>query len=201
MSFDNLTDIRNGIAEIRSNTIEYLAKRKTTAQSHESLTEEELERKKQDCESRLAELEANVNAERANGSFLLGATLDTFIGRFRDTSLRLTHAFVDEAGYLPLIKAASLFSLGANITFLGDHKQLPPICEIKENDFNIPQNESMRLWAFSSLYCGSLFYLQSENILESFRSQDPQMHLVSKSVLKITHRFGDNLSKILVHLI
>ncbi|GHV01952.1 hypothetical protein FACS1894211_12560 [Clostridia bacterium] len=82
------------------------------------------------------EKESRSTDSRVSTLAVIGCTVDTYIGYF---SLRphgespdipaFDRIFLDEAGYCPLAKAATLFAAGVPVTFLGDHFQLPPVCE------------------------------------------------------------------------
>src|SRR5690606_15186333 len=86
------------------------------------------------------------------------------------------------------------------VTFPGDHKQLSPVCEMNDNELSNPLNRSVILWSTSSLYCGSVFTLDKEELLDNLYSPQPEMHAISRSELRITHRFGPNLTAILGRL-
>jgi hypothetical protein len=133
--------------------------------------------------------------------------LDTFIGRFRDSAAPVDHIFLDEAGYAPVIKALSLFRRNVPVTLLGDHKQLPPVCEMDERkEMSQEENHSCVLWARSALF--AKYLLQPEppdesTVLTCLREnieEPPQQHRFPRSVLKLTHRFGNNLARLLDEL-
>ena len=90
---------------------------------------------------------------------IIASTLDDYIGKFVNSKMKVDHIFLDEAGYANIIKSLTLFNHSVPITFLGDHKQLPPVCEI--NDFTIKTTKynNMFLWAQSSIYIDTLFNL------------------------------------------
>ncbi|MFR7741877.1 MAG: hypothetical protein ACLU3I_00105 [Acutalibacteraceae bacterium] len=95
---------------------------------------------------------------------ILAATIDTCIGRLppNDALSRFPHVFLDEAGYCSLVKAATLTAYHCPLTFLGDHMQLPPVCEM--NDQSIAANPAVSVWAQSALFvrCASERDIASE---------------------------------------
>ncbi len=109
------------------------------------------------------------------------------------------HVFLDEAAYVPLVKAGALFSLRVPVTMLGDHMQLPPICVADEKDLEDMQNH-LFLWSQSALYFSDLL---SENckvsdVFEKYMCKSaPSPYAVKTTFLPVTYRFGDNLAKIL----
>ena len=137
--------------------------------------------------------ENNVNVQ------LLGYTLDGYASAFKDSKMNVQHIFLDEAGYANMIKAGMLFNHKVPITLLGDHAQLPPVCEL--NDFSMEKEkefENMFLWAQSSIYFETLFYLSKEEVRYQYlKNITPNLVRMSKTSLNTTYRFAENLAKVL----
>lgn len=137
--------------------------------------------------------------ERLESVSVIACTLDGYIGRYLETKLNVEHIFLDEAGYANIIKALTLFNHTTPITFLGDHKQLPPVCEI--NDINIERDKklsNMFLWAQSAIFLESLFSNSSEICKKHYiQNRDFIPQSIKKTSLNSTYRFGSNLAKIL----
>lgn len=113
-------------------------------------------------------------------------------------SLTIDHVFIDEAALLPMIKAGIAFSLDAPVTMCGDHKQLPPVCEMNDPIIKQPENQPAFLWAQSALYYSDLFYHTMDELYSTYVSSGDILSTdMSISFLKDTFRFGDNLAKIL----
>jgi superfamily I DNA/RNA helicase len=95
------------------------------------------------------------------------------------------------------IKALTLFRNTCPITFLGDHMQLPPVSEIRNDDVNAIKKSF--LWSQSSLFFEGLFLQKSEeNLYKEFLSLNkPNFKKAVQINLKYTHRFGSNLAKVL----
>ena len=114
--FQNINDVMNGIVDIIEKTNAYLLLREAHVEEYRLRDTQELEVHKKELENELNELDLIDTNERLKGSFVIGATLDTFIGRFQEGNPNLTHIFVDEAGYVPLIKALVLFQKNVKVT-------------------------------------------------------------------------------------
>jgi|WetSurMetagenome_2_1015567.scaffolds.fasta_scaffold02589_1 hypothetical protein len=143
---------------------------------------------------------ANLSTkERLTNVKVISCTLDGYIGRFSEEKLNVDHIFMDEAGYSNIIKALTLFNNNVPITFLGDHMQLPPVCEIA--DYKIETEEkfhNMFLWSQSSIYIEPLFSCKLNDILIQYLQSVPApFQRMVKTSLSSTYRFGDSLARIL----
>lgn len=104
---------------------------------------------------------------------------------------------ISEAAYCSLIKGYTLLSLGRPVTLLGDHAQLPPVCEMSERILNRAFCPEF-LWAQSTVHLDSVFQNSALEIYEEYRcSSSPCFVNLQLNVLSVTHRFGPQLSSIL----
>lgn len=128
---------------------------------------------------------------------VLAATIDTLISRVTpDSSFKPNHIFLDEAGYCSLIKGVTLLTYNCPITLLGDHMQLPPICEMNDDEFT-GDNQLVALYAQSALYIEDYILSPIDIVLNYLNHNTPQFkHLVNYS-LNHTFRFGEKLANIL----
>ncbi len=160
-----------------------------------------LEEEKIVLEEKLAELFRQKESEDEN-VHIYALTVDSFVSRKNDFK-NVNHVFLDEAAYCPLPKCGPLF-FGVPITFLGDHMQLPPICEATQTF--IDNNKEVVLWEFSSLYFCKMF----SSIVDisdfyhfnmSLKTSKDTVVFPDKecSVLSRSFRFGNNLASILAH--
>ncbi len=134
--------------------------------------------------------------DRIQDVLVVGLTLDSFVKRYNFLSnLNFSHIFIDECAFSSLIKIIAPLSLNIPITFLGDHKQLMPICLmddkiIKESKHNVC------LWSLNTLFLEEL--LHNKEMLHNKNNYD---EIVFKDIsyykLTTTHRYGDNLAKVL----
>lgn len=148
-------------------------------------------------------LEQSSTKERMKKVNVVAYTLDGFIANYDESKLAVDHVFLDEAGYANIIKALPLMSENTPVTFFGDHKQLPPVCEV--NDFEITRDETyknMFLWAQSAIFLDSLFVQSFEYCRDQFltnaRLSPTQMVQCS---LNGTYRFGNNLASVLARFV
>ncbi len=150
---------------------------------------------------------SNTNEKTEKNSktrYVYAMTMDHLISHYKsllDLGIfsSVSHIFLDEAAYCPLIKSAPLFSFNLPVTLLGDHMQLPPICEASETALSEFDNK-LFLWDMSSIYFPQLFEANYsvEDIFELYINKTPPKdNFMSISILTQTFRFGDNLAKIL----
>lgn len=137
--------------------------------------------------------------ERLKSVNVIACTLDGYIGRYSENQLDVEHVFLDEAGYANVIKAMTLFNINTPISFLGDHKQLPPVCEINDNEIEKDHKFfNMFLWAQSAIFLDNLFLYPKEVCRNQYlKNLDFDPKKISKTSLTSTYRFGNNLAKIL----
>ncbi len=146
-----------------------------------------------------AKLAASSTEERLKSVNVVACTLDGYIGRYTDTKLNVEHIFLDEAGYANIIKVLTLFNHTTPISFLGDHKQLPPVCEINDSDIERDNKfHNMFLWAQSAIFLDTLFS-NSKDICRNQYLQNTDFNPkdIKRTSLNSTYRFGNNLAKIL----
>lgn len=144
-------------------------------------------------------LRTSTTEERLSHVSIVAATLDKFITLYLpSTSFHPDHVFLDEAGYCPLIKGAPLLSLGVPVTFLGDHMQLPPICEMGNRELQERNNQNVCLWAQSAIYLDEVF-LSDPNLIYAYYQDGlpPPYFDIQKYDLSATYRFGTDLAGIL----
>lgn len=113
----------------------------------------------------------------------------------------ISHLFVDEAAYCPLIKAGVLFSFGVPVALFGDHMQLPPICEMDRKAItSTAENKPVFLFDLSAIYFADLFDndVSIESIYQTYVfNKPPLFSLVSVTFLTKTFRFGQELASVL----
>jgi len=174
--------------------------------SVQNVTEENLIREQEMLRNQLAEVEeekARVSkaANQGNPDALVrAATIDTLIGRLNpsEASDRPKHIFLDEAGYCSLIKGAVLLGFQCPVTLLGDHMQLPPVCEMDDKQIGETGNGEVALWAQSVLYAEDVFSKDVLQIAESYLKNDrPPFKYLKCAKLTYTFRYSQVLADIL----
>lgn len=144
-------------------------------------------------------LAASSTEERLKSVNVIACTLDGYIGRYAEAKLNVEHIFLDEAGYANVIKTLTLFNHTTPISFLGDHKQLPPVCEINDSDIDKDEKfHNMFLWAQSAIFLDMLFS-NSKDICRNqyLKNVDFNPNKIKRTSLNSTYRFGNNLAQIL----
>ncbi|RDU67651.1 hypothetical protein CQA53_01220 [Helicobacter didelphidarum] len=134
--------------------------------------------------------------ERLQDSLVIGATLDSFVKRYQSlSSLDFSHIFLDECAFSPLIKLIIPLSLEIPLTLLGDHKQLMPIC-LMEDSLIREKNHEVCLWNLNTLFLEEIFNSYQNLYLKS-NYDEIKFKEIAYFKLTTTHRYGDNLAKIL----
>lgn len=172
-----------------------------------TLSMEELESEIKKTRHEILEL-SSQNPKSVETCKVVAMTLSKYLMSFgpvecdRRKKLDVDRVFVDEAGYCNCIQVLSLFALGVPVTLLGDHKQLPPVCEIDDNalreHIRTEDGEYNFLWDLPSLYVDGFFDETMSGLEESYiTKRDPEFRYTSKTTLNTTHRFGQNLANAL----
>lgn len=145
------------------------------------------------------QLLSGSTGERLKDIYILAATLDKFLTLdIPSGSFRPNQIFLDEAGYCSLIKGITPLGLGIPTTFLGDHMQLPPICEMNDDNFQTEAYQSVCLWGQSALYSECIFFQDLPHICEDYLTNEPAPFLAMRKYnLDCTYRFGSSLASIL----
>ncbi|MBU0606441.1 MAG: AAA family ATPase [Armatimonadetes bacterium] len=142
--------------------------------------------------ARRAELEARLSRFKQDlaGKSVLGMTLDGFIGCSLYMSPSVDRVLIDEAPYAPIAKVFPLLSLHCPIAMLGDHLQLPPVCEC-DDDTTI-----CAYWAKPAIFLEDAYRI-GEQYVDLHKLQKPQLRLTQQAVLRESYRFGPTLASLL----
>ncbi|MHA7864874.1 DEAD/DEAH box helicase [Flagellimonas marinaquae] len=188
--------INTKIESIRENRPIY----ETLATEYKHMGEEALILKHEVLKEERDKLANYSTEERLKNVSIVGATLDTYLYRFREDRLNADHIFLDEAGYSNIIKALTLFNQGLPVTFLGDHMQLPPVCEISKRDIQNDTNfRPVMVWDQSAIFLEALFVQKNlDDVVRGYLNgvQAPFQSL-KKTNLTGTFRFGKSLANVL----
>ena len=150
-------------------------------------------------------LQTKRTGERLKNVKVIATTIDGFTANIdlvsftqADSEYKIHHVYLDEAGYCSLIKGLTLFACDVPITFLGDHMQLPPVCEMNDDELEKDDNFPIFLWAQSALAVEDIFnYPLEDSFLRYKKAEAFEFNYLSKTDLTVTYRFGTDLSKIL----
>lgn len=141
---------------------------------------------------------------RIENALVVGATIDTYLHRFKEKRTDFAHVFLDEAGYASVVKSLTIFISSSPVTFLGDHKQLPPVCELSK--LEIRKNEKYRevfVWDQSAIFISD--FCKSDDLNSALKiylnNQTPSAQNLPTSSLTESFRFGPNLAQVLDHYV
>ena len=164
---------------------------------HKNFDEEKLKNRVDELINDRNSILEQSTKERIKYSQILAMTIDAFVQYTLKDKIEVDHIFCDEAGYMSNIKALTLFRNDCPITFLGDHMQLPPVSEVKNDD--IKAISKSFLYSQSSLFFESIFFKKDEDELykEFSNLTLPKYEKTVQINLKYTHRFGINLARVL----
>lgn len=151
----------------------------------------------------------NSRLHQKDNALVIAATIDSALVEisFRNSlshqngkDKRFSHVFLDEAGYTSIARGMVAFSCNAPITFLGDHKQLPPVCEMNKisEDFS-----PVCLWALPIAYSSELLYHDLPYLYHEcyIKCEPPSFSHVDYFSLNTSYRFGPLLADILARYI
>lgn len=139
----------------------------------------------------------NTASSRMCHANVIAATIDACISRIPpDGSFNPNHIFLDEAGYCSLIKGMSLLSYHCPLTMLGDHMQLPPICEMNDDELS-GENSLVAMYAQSALYLEDYNLQPNELVGRYLKHEEPTFNIINKFSLNQTFRFGSKLARVL----
>ena len=114
--------------------------------------------------------------------------------------------FIDEVGYCNLIQTLPVFMCGPPVAMLGDHMQLPPVCELGrdviESFYTEPNPDGYMMngfmWDQSALFIENYLSGTIEECASAYlNDDDPTFIRTVKCDLTYSRRFSDNLAKIL----
>ena len=169
-------------------------------------SEEELSAEKKTLSEQLqTQKEVKARLEKQGGCYnlaecnILAATVDTCMNRLPpNEETKFDHVFLDEAGYCPLIKGTTLTAYGCPVTLLGDHMQLPPVCEVGDDKLATERLRPVILWAQSTIFAEEALTQPPEAVFTGYllhRAVDYRN--MRKFDLLHTYRFGPDLAAVL----
>ncbi|MBO4568700.1 MAG: hypothetical protein J5674_01770, partial [Candidatus Methanomethylophilaceae archaeon] len=140
-------------------------------------------------------ISSRCTSRRVKDVSVIAGTPLQFISRFRPRGseddgrmeLDVDRIFVDEAGYCSLMHALALFSNGVPVSFLGDHMQLPPVCEMDPALIlsSMAKGSGLRnafLWDMNALYCEEVLTKGRGRLAASYvDGLPPDMGLTARS--------------------
>ncbi len=166
-------------------------------------------RELQSIKDQLERIGSNAKINQKENALVLAGTIDSTL---RDLIIpdneadeikekrKIFHVFLDEAGYTCLAKGMAAFACGAPVTFLGDHKQLPPVCEMSRIT---EEFAPICLWALPIAYYPELIHGDFRDLYYRCycRKDEPSFYGINYCSLNTSYRFGHGLAGILAKYI
>lgn len=136
--------------------------------------------------------------EQYQNALLVASTFDAAVGQLPklETAEPYSHVFIDEAGYASMARGMIAFSCRCPVSFLGDHFQLPPICEMSNSRIR-EANPSVSLWALPVVAYSNLIHNQLPRLVSLIDTHAYSFDALKYVQLLKTYRFGSKLAHIL----
>lgn len=161
--------------------------------------EDLFKKKKEDYFLTRKKIETNSTSVKMGDCLVLAGTIDTCL--FRVTSsddFKPDHVFLDEAAYCSLIKGTTLLAYRCPVTFLGDHMQLPPVCEMNDDFFKSERYRPVCLWAQSVLHIEDIFTKSIDELSADYEKHKTAcFQRIEKFNLIHSYRFGESIGRVL----
>lgn len=159
----------------------------------------------------LRETEASIGQSSEHGklrqlddALVLAGTIHSSLRYFStQQSKPISHVFLDEAGYTSAAYGLVPFSCGCPVTFLGDHCQLPPICEMSP----VPSfDKEVCLFALPCAYFSEVTACSIDSVYDLYRKVyvdspvadiPPSFFSLPMFSLSKSYRFADKLAAVL----
>ncbi len=155
-------------------------------------------------ENKLLVINKHDKLKQLEEALIVAGTVHSSLRLLSDHSApKISHVFLDEAGYTSLAYGMIAFSCNCPVTFLGDHLQLPPICEMSRID---EENSEVALFTLPCAYLSELLSLSMSDVYQLYfdrtlrkPAQDipPSLSRLSMYPLSHSYRFHDSLADIL----
>lgn len=181
---------------------------------YEGKSTPDLESESNNIRKRIADLLPKSTASRTGSAKIVAMTPQVFMNRFypkggtpsKGMEFDFDHVFIDEVGYCGLMNALCFFTCGVPISLLGDHKQLPPVCDIDEEyigeSLKLPGTSPQHylfMWNESALFAEDFISGSEQDAVDEYNKGVFSMRC--EADLLESHRFGANLGDILDRLI
>lgn len=162
------------------------------------LSEADINKQLIDAKIRIKRFKIEYAKKRFKNGSVVAMTADSYNSRFKNDPLVVDHIFIDEAGYMPLIKVYGICRANIPISLFGDTMQLPPISEMQNEISEDGKYESVMLYDMTAFHLETLFYEGYDGLKKAyFGNREPEFNRTPKVALMQTYRFGSKLANIL----
>lgn len=175
---------------------------------YRDLSDSDIEERIEQCTREIRELRDYQSVAKMDSAKIIGMTPHLLMNHRKhfmsDEGPSIDHIFVDEAGYANLIQTLPVFMIGAPVTFLGDHMQLTPVCNVDRGSIRTwfkrddPYMHYAYLWDVPVLYAEYVLSNQPDVIgREYIANKVPELEMTVRISLTESFRFGQNLARAL----
>lgn len=158
----------------------------------------EIEKDLKATEEERKQLGSTSKLEQFEKAIVVAATFDTAIGHLPklENAEPYHHAFIDEAGYVSLVRGITAFVCGCPVSFFGDHFQLPPICEMSKQEI-INDHPDVSIWAVPVIAYSDMINHHLPDILSLLDQPTYAFDQLNFLPLIKSYRFGTQLASAL----
>ncbi len=164
---------------------------------YDHLNDEQIKQKIANIQIGIEAFKREYAKKKLSQAYLIGMTADSYNSRYKDSSLPVHHIFVDEGGYMPLIKVYGLCRKKIPLSIIGDPMQLPPVSEMSDAIKEDGEFEKVLLYDMSAFHLETLFTEGYEGLKRVYFEKLPPKISIPKVELTKTYRFGESLARIL----
>ncbi|RLA81372.1 MAG: hypothetical protein DRG78_09275 [Epsilonproteobacteria bacterium] len=165
---------------------------------YDHLSEVDINKQISQVKEKITNFEKEYSTKKVQQAYLTGMTADSYNSRFKNEPLNVQHIFIDEGGYMPIIKVFGMCRSNIPLSILGDPNQLPPVSDMKNEITEGGKYEAVLLYGMSAFYLATLFEYGYEGLKRTyFKNKDADLANVPVVELVKTHRFGNKLADVL----
>lgn len=158
-----------------------------------------------EAQEAMQNLEGRSKLRQRNSALVLASTVDSALRDFPPKEGNpISHVFLDEAGYTSIVRGMVAFFCNCPVTFLGDHKQLSPICE--SNRIAPPEME-VSLFSVPVVYLDTVLSGTPSDIYDLYLGLEKSKKDISPTAkqfsfysLRYSYRFSNRLASLLSEL-
>lgn len=158
-----------------------------------------------EAQEAMQNLEGHSKLRQRNSALVLASTVDSALRDFPPKEgIPISHVFLDEAGYTSVVRGMVAFFCNCPVTFLGDHKQLSPICE---NNRIAQVDREVSLFSVPVVYLDTVLHGTVSDIYDLYLGLEKSKKDISPTTgqiafhsLRYSYRFSNRLASLLSEL-
>ena len=158
-----------------------------------------------EAQEAMQNLEGHSKLRQRNSALVLASTVDSALRDFPPKEgSPISHVFLDEAGYTSVVRGMVAFFCNCPVTFLGDHKQLSPVCE---SNRIAPSEMEVSLFSVPVVYLDTVLSGMPSDIYDLYLGLEKSKKDISPTAeqfsfysLRYSYRFSNRLASLLSEL-